>query len=65
MHTGSVLVVEPNIESRPETLEGVELVSFSRASKEADIQLLLVGHLSFKKLKPSCGVLIDTQGVWS
>jgi UDP-N-acetyl-D-mannosaminuronate dehydrogenase len=43
------LVVEPNIESLPESLQGAELVpSIEDASQRYDIALLLVGHREFK-----------------
>jgi UDP-N-acetyl-D-mannosaminuronic acid dehydrogenase len=65
IHSGRVLAVEPNIEAKPDSMPNIELVSFDKASKEADVQVLLVDHIQFKNIKPSQGILIDTKGVWS
>lgn len=51
----NVVVVEPNIESLPEVLQGAEFIhSIRDASQRCDIALLLVGHREFKStfLKP-------------
>ncbi|EGR0911668.1 UDP-N-acetyl-D-mannosamine dehydrogenase, partial [Vibrio parahaemolyticus] len=50
MHAGRVIAVEPNIDAVPEKLKHVELMDFEVAPKEADIQVLLVDHLEFKKI---------------
>ena len=65
MHNGRVLLVEPNIETLPESLEEQSLVSTEIAFKEADIHLLLVDHHQLKLQKPSQGVIVDTKGIWS
>jgi UDP-N-acetyl-D-mannosaminuronic acid dehydrogenase len=68
MHTGAVLVVEPNIECIPSVLKGrAELVTIDAAQKRAQIALILVGHKVFKQR--SLGfwermILIDTCGVF-
>ena len=64
MHSGRVIVVEPNIEDLPEDLIGVELKSFDNASQEADIQLLLVDHKQFKNNNVTSGIVIDMKGIW-
>ena len=50
----NVMVVEPNIKSLPEGLQGAALIpSIEDASQRCDIALLLVGHREFKSaLKP-------------
>lgn len=65
LHNGNVLLVEPNIETLPNTLEGHSLVSKDCAFDEADIHLLLVDHQELKQKKPSRGFIIDTKGIWS
>ena len=64
MHAGRVIAVEPNIESIPEQLKHVELMDFDVASKEADIQVLLVDHKEFKERSIVSGLVIDTKGIW-
>ncbi|EGQ8503749.1 UDP-N-acetyl-D-mannosamine dehydrogenase [Vibrio parahaemolyticus] len=64
MHAGRVIAVEPNIELIPEKLKHVELMDFEVASKEADIQVLLVDHKEFKKCSIKTGLVIDTKGIW-
>ncbi|ELU8561534.1 TPA: UDP-N-acetyl-D-mannosamine dehydrogenase [Vibrio parahaemolyticus] len=64
MHAGRVIAVEPNIELIPEKLKHVELMDFEVASKEADIQVLLVDHQEFKKCSIKTGLVIDTKGIW-
>ncbi|QIL85376.1 UDP-N-acetyl-D-mannosamine dehydrogenase [Vibrio sp. HDW18] len=64
MHAGRVVAVEPNIDAVPEMLKYVELVDFEMASKEADIQVLLVDHKELKKVSVTDGLIIDTKGIW-
>ncbi|ANQ57339.1 UDP-N-acetyl-D-mannosamine dehydrogenase [Vibrio parahaemolyticus] len=64
MHAGRVIAVEPNIDAVPEKLKHVELMDFEVAPKEADIQVLLVDHLEFKKINVNNGLVIDTKGIW-
>ena len=64
-HPGSVLVVEPNIEALPESLNGARLVSMLDAA-EADLHVLLVDHRYFRALKPNTSaMIIDTRGIWT
>ncbi|MDH1625479.1 UDP-N-acetyl-D-mannosamine dehydrogenase [Shewanella xiamenensis] len=64
MHKGTVIAVEPNIESMPAKLTNVELVNFEVASKAADIHVMLVDHQDFKSKKLINDYLIDTKGIW-
>ena len=68
-HSGTVLVVEPNISSLPDGLRGnVELVNYDVANKNSMIKVMLVDHRQFKitgnaKHYPD-QIIIDTRGVW-
>jgi len=64
MHSGTVLLVEPNITSLSTDFKDYELSNFDEARREADIHLLLVDHNEFKDRRPSCGEIIDTRGIW-
>jgi len=67
-YPGTVMVVEPNIEELPESLEGVlNLVSIEVALAEANVVVLLVDHKKFKEIPASAlksHKVIDTRGVW-
>ncbi|MGV8842864.1 MAG: UDP-N-acetyl-D-mannosamine dehydrogenase [Pseudomonas sp.] len=63
-HLGTVLIVEPNISELPDDVMGATLVDFDSASRDADIQLLLVDHSSFKGKVSRQGLIIDTRGIW-
>ena len=62
-----VLVVEPNVESLPEELEGkVKLCELFQALGDADVIVILVDHAQFKRVDPvrlQTKVVIDTRGV--
>jgi UDP-N-acetyl-D-mannosaminuronic acid dehydrogenase len=65
---GRLMVVEPNIEALPASLEGARLVSIDTALAEADIVVLLVDHRAFKKVgveRLAGRHLVDTRGVWT
>ncbi|ORT71896.1 UDP-N-acetyl-D-mannosamine dehydrogenase [Pseudomonas mosselii] len=67
-HAGKVLVVEPNINALPGTLESAELCSMGQAVEQADILLLLVDHKPFKEMpmQPLQGLqVVDTRGIWN
>jgi len=68
-HPGTVLVVEPNIENLPTSLEGkVTLCDVDQALTNADIAVLLVDHGSFKTIPKSrlaALKVIDTRGTWA
>ena len=65
-----LLVVEPNVDELPASLESGQKVRFSAlcdALEEADIVLLLVSHKQFKEVDPRKfqeRVFIDTVGLW-
>jgi UDP-N-acetyl-D-mannosaminuronic acid dehydrogenase len=65
MHSGTVLVVEPNIKSLPESLKNWQLSALDESIAGADIHLLLVDHSEFYNRRPSSGIVIDTRGIWS
>ena len=65
---GQLLIVEPNINSLPSSLEGnVEMIDLNESFSRADIVLLLVDHKEFKRVQfdrlHGC-VMIDTRGLW-
>jgi UDP-N-acetyl-D-mannosaminuronic acid dehydrogenase len=68
-HQGTVLVVEPNIEKLPSSLEGLAtLCSTEKAMSQANVIVMLVDHKVFKaipKNRFSTQELIDTRGVWA
>jgi len=67
---GTLLIVEPNIDTLPSALannEHVHLTSLEDALRGSDIILGLVDHDEFKKLDKSLlseSVVIDTRGMW-
>jgi len=67
---GTVLVVEPNIETLPQEFDGkanAELAELDDAVERADIILLMVDHDPFKEFdrdKLQEKVVIDTKGLW-
>ncbi|TDY16891.1 UDP-N-acetyl-D-mannosaminuronic acid dehydrogenase [Paraburkholderia sp. BL6665CI2N2] len=67
MRLGRVLAVEPNIDSLPAALDGkVELCDLLDALGIADIVIVLVDHVPFKRLdtvRLQSKVVIDTRGL--
>lgn len=63
-HQGTVLLVEPNIDCLPAKLSNNELVKADLAYAKADIHVLLVDHKEFKQQGPTCGLVVDTKGIW-
>ena len=65
MHSGILLVVEPNIRQLPEQLSNIaELKTVNKAIDEADIIVVLVEHKDFRTVKiPNDKIIIDTKGV--
>jgi len=63
-----LLVVEPNIDALPESLEGkASKTDLNEALSQADIILLLVDHKEFRQIQSERlrgRVIIDTRGVW-
>ncbi|WP_215397965.1 UDP-N-acetyl-D-mannosamine dehydrogenase [Rheinheimera oceanensis] len=64
LHTGPVVLVEPNIDSLPAKLTGQTLLNAQQAFAEADVHILLVDHKVFRSEKPSQGIVVDTKGIW-
>ena len=64
MHSGVVMLVEPNISELTGNYNDGLLVDFDVASCEADIHVLLVDHTEFKGRCPMVGEIIDTRGIW-
>jgi len=64
MHSGVVMLVEPNISELTGNYNDGLLVDFDIASCEADIHVLLVDHNEFKGRCPMAGDIIDTRGIW-
>ncbi|NAX16851.1 MULTISPECIES: UDP-N-acetyl-D-mannosamine dehydrogenase [unclassified Vibrio] len=64
IHSGTVLVIEPNIGKLPASLDRASLVDFHTAKTEADVHLLLVDHKEFKGEVGPVENLIDTKGIW-
>lgn len=67
-HSGSTLIVEPNIHSLPEKLAAnSELVTLEQALQQADVLVLLVDHKEFKAISAEQITqpwVVDTKGVW-
>ena len=63
-HAGQLIVVEPNINKMPKSLEKATLLSQSEA-KIADIHVMLVDHKPFKNSPTPDGKIVDARGVWS
>ena len=64
LHSGPVVLVEPNIDNLPSKLNGQALKSIQQAFAEAQVHVLLVDHKVFKDNKPSNGIVVDTKGIW-
>lgn len=67
-HSGTTLVVEPNVHETPKLLsQRANLVSIETALSQADVIVLLVDHKPFKAIKPEQVTqqwIVDTKGVW-
>lgn len=67
MHSGEFLIVEPNIETLPPTLERrAQLVTIEEAQRRAQIAVILVGHKSFKEKDKSAWsglIKVDACGI--
>nr|WP_041474649.1 UDP-N-acetyl-D-mannosamine dehydrogenase [Erwinia sp. Ejp617] len=67
-HQGSTLVVEPNVQQLPASLqEKVTLVTLDEALQQADVLVMLVDHRQFKAIDPATlnqPWIVDTKGVW-
>lgn len=64
---GQVVVVEPNVRTLPEALEGkAQLCELTEALLKADIIVILVDHAQFRRVdhvRSQAKVVIDTRGV--
>jgi len=67
-NVGELQVVEPNVSKLPKSLEGkAEKIDLNDALEKADIMLLLVDHMEFKRMDRlllNGKVVIDTRGCW-
>ncbi|ACR67353.1 UDP-N-acetyl-D-mannosamine dehydrogenase [Edwardsiella ictaluri] len=67
-HSGTTLVVEPNIHQLPVRLAGMaQLTDCTTALAQADVVVLLVDHQPFRALAPQAVTqrfVVDTKGVW-
>ena len=67
---GSLLIVEPNIQTLPDSLKNnssTQLVNIDYALKNADIVLGLVDHSEFKLIGKEAlneAIVVDTRGMW-
>lgn len=61
-HSGSIHIIEPNIEVLPECLMNATL-SFE-AGAQADVHIMLVDHSPFKASSEPNGEIVDLRGVW-
>jgi UDP-N-acetyl-D-mannosaminuronic acid dehydrogenase len=64
LHSGPLLIIEPNIVTLPGTLETCELVIEAEARRSADVHIMLVDHREFRGSRPPNGKVVDTRGVW-
>ena len=65
LHSGTVLAVEPNIESDSLQKLDLELVSFDEAKEKSDIHVLLVDHKEFRDQALESMYLVDCKGIWT
>jgi UDP-N-acetyl-D-mannosaminuronic acid dehydrogenase len=63
LHSGKTLAVEPNISKLPDNVVNVMLVDIENSLDEADIHLILVDHVEFKKVRFEGTYVIDTKGI--
>ena len=65
IHSGFIMVVEPNINSLPVDIKThAQLVRLETAMNEADIHILLVDHQQFHRTKSPKGCTLDFKGIW-
>ncbi|WP_210447117.1 UDP-N-acetyl-D-mannosamine dehydrogenase [Vibrio crassostreae] len=68
-HSGTLLVVEPNINQlNNESLMSCQLVNMDVALEKADLSVLLVDHKEFKSAyieAKGLKYLVDTKGIWT
>lgn len=65
MHQGTLLVIEPNINSLPKELPStIRLSNIETAKNTADIIILLVDHQEFKSIQKPNVLTLDFKGIW-
>lgn len=64
IYAGQILLVEPNVNQLPQSLDGCSLVDLEFALKNANVHVLLVDHKEFKNVRPPFGYVVDTRGIW-
>lgn len=64
LNVGTILAVEPNLESFNTVIHGVELTDLHYANANADIHVLLVDHAQFKNSAKPDGIVVDTKGIY-
>lgn len=63
-HSGTLLVVEPNVTHLPEGLGRARLVATDEAMADGNVHVLLVDHHTFKSRPAPTGLLVDVRGLW-
>ena len=63
LSAGKVLAVEPNLRKDTDCIEGINIVSIDRALRESHINVILVKHKEFKKIKNFNGIVVDLVGI--
>jgi UDP-N-acetyl-D-mannosaminuronic acid dehydrogenase len=63
-HGGPILIVEPNIDALPPTLDGCILSSESSARTDAQVHVMLVSHANYLYNTRPNGCLVDATGAW-
>ncbi|WP_233880440.1 UDP-N-acetyl-D-mannosamine dehydrogenase [Paraburkholderia flagellata] len=68
-HAGQLRVVEPNLQTLPDSLRNMQvtLMTLNEAILDAHILVLLVDHTDFRNTRPDLKGrqrLIDTRGIW-
>lgn len=64
-HPGPLLIVEPNLEELPPSLDRATLVPLQVALSEADVHVMLVDHKEFKSSSAPAGTIVDLRGLWT
>jgi len=64
IHSGPMLVVEPNIEALPEGFRNASLATTAEALVQADIHVFLVGHREFLGIDAPANPVVDVVGVF-
>ncbi|SIT13921.1 UDP-N-acetyl-D-mannosaminuronic acid dehydrogenase [Roseivivax lentus] len=62
-HIGSIVIVEPNIDSLPPEFENTTLAALDNTA--ADVHVMLVDHKEFRSVPKPKGILVDARGIWT